>query len=290
MQQEVILATSNRRLSQYFIEGSRKNKQIQLKTIDTPAKLNKIFNRRGNILEVLVLDMTLPDEELNRFIFYIKKYKEDLPVVLLSIDCSIPKKEGEAIRNLAVYRCIKKPSSKDEAQDILNDFSKIFDLDMDKKLYKVEYLQEENVFSCTFKNLKTYFLKKSDIPEDDGSKVINAEISEDEYYFTVYYESGREQTVPWDFILHMCEENYEFYKTKSAEKITAEEIGERISSERKIRRLTQEDLADKTRILRANIARIESGKHYPSLETLEKIAKALEVPVAKFLVKKVAVV
>jgi transcriptional regulator with XRE-family HTH domain len=88
----------------------------------------------------------------------------------------------------------------------------------------------------------------------------------------------------------MCEENYEFYKTKSAEKITAEEIGERISSERKIRRLTQEDLADKTRILRANIARIESGKHYPSLETLEKIAKALEVPVAKFLVKKVAVV
>jgi len=50
MQQEVILATSNRRLSQYFIEGSRKNKQIQLKTIDTPAKLNKIFNRIGNIL------------------------------------------------------------------------------------------------------------------------------------------------------------------------------------------------------------------------------------------------
>ncbi len=49
--------------------------------------------------------------------------------------------------------------------------------------------------------------------------------------------------------------------------------------------MRQIDLAKKTGIQRANIARIEGGKHYPSLETLEKIADAFGVPVAKFLTK-----
>ena len=81
------------------------------------------------------------------------------------------------------------------------------------------------------------------------------------------------------------EEKYQFHKTKTAERITVKEIGDRIKNARARRKLTQFDLEKRTGILRANIPRIESGKHYPALETLEKLAKALEVPVYTFLAK-----
>lgn len=156
---------------------------------------------------------------------------------------------------------------------------------MDKKFEKVEYLEQENVFACTFKNRKTYFLSRKDIPDDDGTKIKNLDIDEDGYHFTVYLESGVKYEMVWDFVRYICDEKYEYYKNKTAEGISSKEIGSRICEAREIRRFTQEELAKKAGILRANIARIEGGKHYPSLETLDKIAEALEVPVAKFLVK-----
>jgi transcriptional regulator with XRE-family HTH domain len=36
---------------------------------------------------------------------------------------------------------------------------------------------------------------------------------------------------------------------------------------------------------RPNLSRLEHGKHLPSLETLEQLADALEVPVAQLLVR-----
>jgi transcriptional regulator with XRE-family HTH domain len=44
--------------------------------------------------------------------------------------------------------------------------------------------------------------------------------------------------------------------------------------------ITQTELAERTGIKRPNIARIEAGKHRPSLDTLEKIAEALNLTVA----------
>jgi len=41
--------------------------------------------------------------------------------------------------------------------------------------------------------------------------------------------------------------------------------------------MTQEDLAEKVNLSRAYIGYIEQGRNTPSLETLEKIAKALRV-------------
>lgn len=286
MKYDIVLATNNRSLANNF----RKALPIRTKldTIDTPAKLNRLFRKRGKMLEVMILDLTFPEKDLNRFIFYIKQFKKDIPVILLHIEHSLIK--SEAFRNLSVYGCMRQPSNKQEAEVILNDLSNIFELDMDKKFEKVEYLEQENVFACTFKNRKTYFLPRKDIPDDDGTKIKNYDIDEDRYHFTVYLESGVKYEVVWDFVRYICDEKYEFHKSKAKEGISAEEIGTRISQLRELKKLTQEDLAKKTGIQRANIARIEGGKHYPALETLEKIAEALEVPVAKFLVKKVAVV
>jgi len=41
------------------------------------------------------------------------------------------------------------------------------------------------------------------------------------------------------------------------------------------KRLTQQELADKTGIKRSNISRLESGNYNPSLEFLQKIAEGL---------------
>lgn len=285
MEYEVLLATSNRNLTDRFKKISR---GIRIDTVDTPAKLpaklNRMFRKKGQIVEVLILDLTFPTKDLNKFIFYIKQYKKDLPVVLLHVDRHL-KKESEVYRNLDVYGCFSKPSSNEEAEGILNDLNEILDLDMDKKLSKIDYLEKEKIFACTFKNMKTYYLKREDIAEDDNSKIKHYNIEEDEYYFTVYLQSGKKYTIPWDFVLAICEEKYEFHKSKTIDKVSAEEIGERVKQARKLRKLTQKDIATKTGIKRANIARIESGKHYPALETLEKIADALEVPVARFLAK-----
>src|SRR5712692_11834296 len=54
---------------------------------------------------------------------------------------------------------------------------------------------------------------------------------------------------------------------------------------RRLRRqagLTQEALAERAGIARPNWARVESGRYRPSLETLERIARALDQPVSAF--------
>ena len=285
MKQDIVLVTSNNRLSKNFKAVARGNRKIQLKTVDEPTKLNKIFRKKGKILDVMILDLTLPDEDLNRFIFYVKQYKKDLPVVLLHVDRAITKKDGEAFRNLAVYGCIRKPLNREEAENILDDLNNILDLDMDKKFAKIEYLEKERVFACTFKNMKTYFLNRKDIPEDDGSKIKTYRRSGDNHCFMVLLVSGKEYMIPWDFVLHICQKKSDFFKDKPIKGISSEEIGKRIKKERGLKKLKQKDLAGETGILRANIARIEKGKHYPSLETLERIAGALEIPVAKLLAK-----
>ena len=54
-------------------------------------------------------------------------------------------------------------------------------------------------------------------------------------------------------------------------------LGKRIKEIRKISNLTQETLAENIGIDITTLSGIESGRHFPSLVTLEKIAKTLNV-------------
>lgn len=56
-------------------------------------------------------------------------------------------------------------------------------------------------------------------------------------------------------------------------------LGRRIQELRKSNKLTQEQLAEKIEIGTSNISYIETGKFYPTPETLGKIAKALNVEI-----------
>ncbi len=55
-------------------------------------------------------------------------------------------------------------------------------------------------------------------------------------------------------------------------------ISERIRAIRESKDLTQGDIEERCGLLRVYISRIENGHTVPSVETLEKLARALEVP------------
>lgn len=56
-------------------------------------------------------------------------------------------------------------------------------------------------------------------------------------------------------------------------------LGKRIQELRKSKKLTQEELAEMVGIGTPNISYFETGKFSPSVETLEKLAKALDVEI-----------
>ncbi len=59
-------------------------------------------------------------------------------------------------------------------------------------------------------------------------------------------------------------------------------IGEVIKSYRTERGLSQGDIERRTGLLRCYLSRVENGHTVPSLETLAKIAEALEITLAEF--------
>ena len=55
-------------------------------------------------------------------------------------------------------------------------------------------------------------------------------------------------------------------------------IGNRLRKLREERKLSQGDIEKRTGLLRCYISRVENGHTVPSLETLERLASALEIP------------
>jgi transcriptional regulator with XRE-family HTH domain len=55
-------------------------------------------------------------------------------------------------------------------------------------------------------------------------------------------------------------------------------IGDRLREMREAKELSQGDIEKRTGLLRCYISRVENGHTVPAIETLEKMARALEVP------------
>jgi transcriptional regulator with XRE-family HTH domain len=55
-------------------------------------------------------------------------------------------------------------------------------------------------------------------------------------------------------------------------------VGERLRVLREPKKLSQGDIEKKTGLLRCYISRVENGHTVPAIETLEKMARALEMP------------
>jgi transcriptional regulator with XRE-family HTH domain len=60
-------------------------------------------------------------------------------------------------------------------------------------------------------------------------------------------------------------------------------ISERLRLLRESKKLSQGDIENRTGLLRCYVSRVENGYTIPSIETLEKLAGALELPLYEFL-------
>jgi transcriptional regulator with XRE-family HTH domain len=69
----------------------------------------------------------------------------------------------------------------------------------------------------------------------------------------------------------------------SLDDIDGVRLGQRLRELRQTAGLTQAELARRTGIHRPNIARVEAGRHTPSLETLARLAAAIGVPTTRVL-------
>ena len=55
-------------------------------------------------------------------------------------------------------------------------------------------------------------------------------------------------------------------------------IGERLKALREHKKMSQGDIEKRTGLMRVYISRVENGHTVPSIETLKKMARALEIP------------
>jgi len=171
-------------------------------------------------------------------------------------------------------------------EDIASLVKKQLDPESRKRIAKVNYLGDLRMFLIWMGNGKTYALHLSELPEADSTNVIKWTLSKEQDCVEVIQESGNKFEVPWDDVLYHCEPQYEFYKGKQAQEETGlKRIGQRVRQLRESKGLSVQTLADKAKMKRPNLSRIENGHHQPSLDTLEKIAEALEVPVADIVAK-----
>ena len=60
-------------------------------------------------------------------------------------------------------------------------------------------------------------------------------------------------------------------------------IGERLRTLREQKKLSQGDIENRTGLLRCYISRVENGHTVPAVETLEKLSRALGLPLHQFL-------
>ena len=283
---EILLATSNAALSASFIRESSAHDFIW-DTVDSPRKMT-LLAKKEFLPEIAILDLDSMNENLSVIIFYLNRLKDSMPILVISHkpDAALLDKVN---KNLTVVLSLPLPTNKQSIKKLMGNVFDFLNEDLKKKMSKVEYLREENVFACTFENKEMFFVDRNDIPGDDKTAhVEGCEISADRYYFTIKYTNGDTADVPWDFVRHVADKEYEFYigkeQTRNAA-LTAEEIGSRIIKARDQKNMTQEQLAAKTGILRNNISRIENGHHQPSLPILEKIAEGLGIPVVDLLAR-----
>lgn len=147
------------------------------------------------------------------------------------------------------------------------------------RIRDARYLVGEDRFLVTFDSGKEYSFARSLLECDDGTDVVSVKVDSKRFFFAVTQSSGNKYEIPWDRVLYEAEASYPYFRGGKARLGRPLGAGEQIRRLRKTKGMTQAELARTANILRPNLARIEAGKHRPTLETLEKLAGALKIPV-----------
>jgi DNA-binding XRE family transcriptional regulator len=149
-----------------------------------------------------------------------------------------------------------------------------------RKIRDARFSVGDNRFIVTFESGIQYSFPRSSLEVDDGSDLVNLQVDRRRSFFRVTQKSGNRYEIPWDRVLHEAEPSYAYFRGRMRRYKTIHEVGARVRKLREAKGFTQEQLAAAARMKRSNISRIEAAKHRPTLETLERIAKALNASVA----------
>ena len=152
--------------------------------------------------------------------------------------------------------------------------------EFERKMRDARYLVGEDRFIVTFDSGKEYGFPRSALEVDDGSDLVSIQVDRRRFFFRVTQVSGNRYEIPWDRVLHEAEPSYPYFRRRMGRTKKTQKVGATIRKLRDEKGITQMELARATGMMRANVSRIEAAKHRPTLETMERIAKALKVPVA----------
>jgi len=119
-------------------------------------------------------------------------------------------------------------------------------------------------------------------PTDDGSEITNISIDPSATAATLQLKSGRVCRLG----VGAVHSGSGLTNREADIAIDGEKLGARLRELRLAAGLTQAELARRTGIHRPNIARVEAGRHTPSLETLARIANAIGVSTTHVLVSR----
>jgi len=133
------------------------------------------------------------------------------------------------------------------------------------------------VVFCELDNGTTYAMPLRALEQaeawDPKAEPTAAHIIHDGYAAAVAFDTGVQIDFPADFVLHVCEPTYAFYKDKRR---AVSGVGGRIREIRQARGLTLDALAARSGIAKPNLSRLENDKVTPTFETLKTIAAALD--------------
>lgn len=122
---------------------------------------------------------------------------------------------------------------------------------------------------------------------DDGSDIAAIRLAEDARSAEVELSSGARFTVEASDLSPSRASNGHAHANgggaASLGDVDGVRLGQRLRALRLSAGLTQAELARRTGIHRPNIARVEAGRHTPSLETLARLAAAIGVPTTRVL-------
>jgi len=155
--------------------------------------------------------------------------------------------------------------------------------EFERKIRDARFLVGEDRFIVTFDSGKEYSFPRSSLEVDDGSELVNLQLDRRRFFFRVTQVSGNRYEIPWDRVLHEAEPSYPYFRGRSDRTRKTADVGAAIRKLREAKGLTQEELAASVGMMRSNISRIEAAKHRPTLDTMERIAKALKVAVAELI-------
>jgi DNA-binding XRE family transcriptional regulator len=119
--------------------------------------------------------------------------------------------------------------------------------------------------------------------DDDGSEVEGIALADDARSATLALAGGGEVRLTADKVARTSQPPAANGRGGNGIPIDGERLGARLRELRLEAGLTQAELARRTGIHRPNIARVEAGRHTPSLETLARLASAIGVPTTRVL-------